>query len=367
MEVHHTQAVVIGAGVIGLAVARALAMAGREVMLLEAGDREGEGTSSRNSEVIHAGLYYPPQSRKALLCRQGRELLYRYCEQRPIPVRQCGKWLVASEAEQVPDLEALQANAVANGVQLYPVSAVSLAAEPALRAVAALHSPLTGIIDSHALMQSLLADFTAAGGLLVCRAPVTDAVTDEQGHRLTLGGDSPCTLLAREVVNAAGLQAQPLASRWRNLPEGSIPRAYFAKGHYFAYNGRHPFSRLIYPLPDAAGLGIHLTLDLAGQARFGPDLAWVDSPSYHVDDALRYGFAQAIKRWWPGLEPSRLVPAYAGVRPKIHGPGEPAADFMVQGPAEHGLAGLVNLLGMESPGLTASLAVAEEVLQTLDG
>ncbi|TVP57303.1 MAG: FAD-dependent oxidoreductase, partial [Halomonadaceae bacterium] len=218
----------------------------------------------------------------------------------------------------------------------------------------------------HALMQSLLADFTAAGGVLVCRAPVTAALTDEQGHRLTLGGESPCVLCAPEVVNAAGLGALPLASQWVNLPQETLPRGYYGKGHYFTYNGRHPFKRLIYPLPDAAGLGIHLTLDLAGQARFGPDLEWVQQPDYQVAESLRGNFALAIQRWWPGLDPARLAPAYAGVRPKLHGPGEGVADFMLQGPRDHGLEGLVQLFGMESPGLTASLAVAEAVLGLLE-
>lgn len=367
MEQVQTQTVVIGAGVAGLAVARALALSGREVMLLEANDQIGEETSSRNSEVIHAGLYYPPGSRKALFCRQGRDALYRYCENRPIGVRQCGKWLVATEPEQLPALERLQANAAENQVALRAVPDRVLKEQPELKAVAALESPRTGIIDSHALMQSLLADFTAAGGWLVCRAPVLEALTDEQGHRLQVGGESPCELRASEVVNAAGLSALPLARRWQGQRPGVLPRGYYAKGHYFAYNGRHPFSRLIYPLPGAAGLGIHLTLDLAGQARFGPDLQWLEAPEYQVPESLRADFARSIQRWWPGLDPARLVPAYAGVRPKLHGPGEAAADFMVQGAESHGLDGLVQLFGIESPGLTACLPLADEVVAMLEG
>ncbi|MDX1589942.1 MAG: NAD(P)/FAD-dependent oxidoreductase [Oleiphilaceae bacterium] len=366
MELVHAQTLVIGAGVVGLAVARALACSGREVMLLEANDHIGEETSSRNSEVIHAGLYYSPGSLKARLCREGRDALYRYCENRPIGVHQCGKWLVATEAEQLTALERLQANAENNGVTLTPVPDSALKAQPELRAVAALESPLTGIIDSHALMQSLLADFTAAGGWLVCRVPVLEARTDEQGHRLRVGGASPCEIRAREVVNAAGLSALPLARRWQGQNPQDLPRGHYAKGHYFAYNGRHPFSRLIYPLPDGAGLGIHLTLDLAGQARFGPDLQWLDTPDYQVPESLRAHFASAIQRWWPGLDPQRLVPSYAGVRPKLHGPGEAPADFMIQGPQQHRLPGLVQLFGIESPGLTACLPLAHHVLNLLN-
>ena len=365
MESYETDAVVIGGGVVGLAVARGLVRDGLEVILVERNGRVGEETSSRNSEVIHAGVYYRPGSVKADLCREGRDRLYDFCRDRQIPHRQCGKWIVAVKPDQVPALERLKANAAANEVDLEWLPPGRHQEEPALRAEAVLSSPLTGIIDAHAYMQALLADIEAGGGWVVCNTPVERLVSEDRQHRLVLGGDAPCELRTPRVVNAAGLAAIPLAQNWEGMPEAVIPRAYWSKGHYFAYNGRHPFNRLIYPLPDATGLGVHLTLDMAGQARFGPDAHWVESGDLTVPASLRDRFAEAVRPWWPGLEPDRLVPAYAGIRPRIHGPDEAPADFVIQDSECHGLRGAINLFGIESPGLTASLAIAARVRQRL--
>ncbi|MEY4752996.1 MAG: hypothetical protein RJA44_671, partial [Pseudomonadota bacterium] len=365
--------VVIGAGVVGLACARALAQAGREVLIVDAAERFGSGNSSRNSEVIHAGLYYPSGSLKAQLCRRGRALLYAYCAERGVPHRRLGKLLVATEPGQTPKLAALQAQASANGVDdlQWLDAAQAVALEPALRCHAALLSPSTGIIDSHALMLALLADAEAAGALLVLRAPVLGGHSDADGLTLQVGGASPMTLQARQVVNAAGPWAPALARRL-GLTAAQVPVAHYCKGNYFSATGRSPFSRLIYPLPDAAGLGVHVTLDLAGQMRFGPDTEWLAAPDtggtdfpplqaldYRVDPARLAGMSAAIRRYWPGLRDDALQSAYAGVRPKISAADAPAADFRLDGPAAHGVAGLLNLYGIESPGLTACLALAE--------
>ena len=367
METLSLDTVVIGGGVVGLAVARALALRGQEVVLVERHGHVGEETSSRNSEVIHGGLYYQPGSLKARLCVAGRDRLYDYCRARSIGFRQCGKWVVASRAEQQERLEALQANAAENGVALAPVPDAELNSVPGLRAVAALASPLTGIIDTHAYMRALVGDVEAAGGWLALRTPVERILTDEQGHLLWLGGESPCRVRCRRVVNAAGLGAVALASRWEGMPSAPVPRQYLAKGQYFMYSGRHPFDRLIYPLPDEGGLGVHLTLDLAGQARFGPDVVWVEDEDLSVSEQRRPVFAEAIRQWWPEVDESRLSPGYAGLRPKLSGPGEAAVDFVIQDSGVHGLEGVVHLFGIESPGLTASLAIADEVCARLLG
>ncbi|TDT43284.1 L-2-hydroxyglutarate oxidase LhgO [Halospina denitrificans] len=365
MESYEADAVVIGGGVVGLAVARALVREGLGVIVVERNGRTGEETSSRNSEVIHAGIYYRTGSLKAQLCREGRDRLYNFCRDWRVPHRQCGKWIVAVEPEQVPALERLKTNAAANDVQLEWLASARHREEPALRAEAVLSSPLTGIIDAHAYIQALVADIEAGGGWVVCHTPVEQLVSEDRHHRLVLGGDAPCELRTPRVVNAAGLAAIPLAQRWEGMPASEIPRAYWSKGHYFAYSGRHPFSRLIYPLPDATGLGVHLTLDMAGQARFGPDAHWVETGDLTVPASLRERFAEAVRPWWPGLDPDRLVPAYAGIRPRIHGPDDAPADFVIQGSERHGLPGAVNLFGIESPGLTASLAIAERVRERL--
>ncbi len=366
-------AVVVGAGVVGLACARALALAGHETIVVEATDGIGNGTSSRNSEVIHAGLYDAPGSLKATLCVAGRRLLYPYCEARGVGHRRCGKLVVAASAAQVEALRAIEARALANGVEglRWLSGAEARALEPALNAEAALLSTVTGIIDSHALMLAYLGDLEHAGGALVVRSPVEGATVTRDGIVLRVGGDEPSELLARSVVNSAGLFAQSLARRVDGLDASTIPRERFAKGNYVALAGRSPFSRLIYPVPEPGGLGVHLTLDLGGQARFGPDVEWLpadlapDAIDYAVDPARGELFVQAIRRWWPGLPDHALAPAYSGVRPKLQGPGEPVRDFVLQGGDAHGVAGLVNLYGIESPGLTASLAIAAEVARLL--
>lgn len=359
--------VVIGAGVIGLACARVLARAGQEVLILEAADTFGTGISSRSSEVIHAGLYYPAGSLRARLCRPGREALYAWCAERHVPHRRVGKLVVATSAAQLPVLDDITRQARANGVtgvqRLDAAEASAL--EPALHCVGALLSPDTGIVDSHALMLSLLADAQAAGAVLATHAPVTSIECGIDGHVLEVGGNDPMRLHATRVINAAGLGAVPLARHMRGFPADLLPTARYARGNYFALQGRSPFTHLIYPVPESAGLGVHLTLDLGGQARFGPDVEWVDAPAYQVDPARAEAFYPAVRRYWPGLPDDALTPAYAGVRPKIHGPGEPAADFMLLGPATHGVPGLVQLFGIESPGLTSCLALADAVRDTL--
>ena len=366
-------AVVVGAGAVGLACARALALAGRETIIVESTDGIGNGTSSRNSEVIHAGLYDAPGSLKATLCVAGRRLLYPYCETHGVGHRHCGKLVVAASAAQIEALRAIEARALANGVEglRWLGGAEARALEPALNAEAALLSTVTGIIDSHSLMLAYLGDVEHAGGALVVRSPVEGATVTSDGIVLRVGGDEPIELLAGAVVNAGGLFAQSLARRIDGLDAGTIPRERFAKGNYYALTGRSPFTRLIYPVPEPGGLGVHLTLDLAGQARFGPDVEWLepglapDAIDYAVDPARGERFEAAIRRWWPGLPEHALAPAYSGVRPKLVNPGEPARDFVLQGPDGHGVAGLVNLYGIESPGLTASLAIAAEVARLL--
>jgi len=364
-------AVVIGAGVVGLAVGRALARSGLETIVLERANAIGTGTSSRNSEVIHAGLYYPAGSLKARLCVQGRAMLYAFCESRGVSHRRCGKMVVATSPEQHPALRATQAKAAANGVALSWLDAdAACVLEPALHCSAALLSPDTGIVDSHGLMLALQGDLERHGGALALQSPVLGVQGGAGDHVVEVGGEMPVALSARIVVNAAGLWASGLAAVEQRLPRAHVPQAFLAKGNYFSLAGRAPFDRLIYPVPEQAGLGVHLTLDLAGQARFGPDVQWLeagdpDAIDYRVDPSRSEGFYAEIRRYWPGLRDGALQPAYSGVRPKLQGPGEPAGDFVLQGPADHGIGGLLNLFGIESPGLTASLALAEEVLRRL--
>jgi L-2-hydroxyglutarate oxidase LhgO len=359
--------VVIGAGVVGLAVARALALAGREVVVLEAESAIGTVTSSRNSEVIHAGIYYAKGSLKARLCVRGKALLYAYCDAHGVPYRRCGKLIVATSSAQLPELDAIRSKAAGNGVHdLHALSrAEALAREPALDCVAALESPSTGIIDSHALMLALQGEAEAHGAMLALRSPVVGGEVTGDGIVLDVAGDEPMLLSARCVVNSAGLQAQAFARALQGFPPASVPPAHYAKGNYYALAARSPFSRLIYPIPEAHGLGVHLTLDLGGQARFGPDVEWVDHLDYSVDARRAEAFYGAIRAYWPGLPDGALAPAYAGIRPKLHAPGEAARDFLIQGPREHGVPGLVNLFGIESPGLTASLAIGEWVAELL--
>jgi len=366
------EAVVVGAGVVGLAVARALALRGLETLVIESQPSIGTGISSRNSEVIHAGLYYPPGSLKARLCVEGKHLLYAFCESHGVVHRRCGKLLVATEPSQLTGLQALQVQAAANSVDdLVPLDAAQARTmEPALTCLAALWSPSTGLIDSHGLMLALQGDLERRGGMVALASPVRALQAGPGGHVIEVGGEQPMELAARIVVNATGLWAPALAQSTSGLPAAAQPAARFCKGNYFSLAGRAPFSRLIYPLPNRAGLGVHLTLDLGGQARFGPDVQWLaddtqDPIDYTVDPARADAFYAEVRRYWPALPDGALQPAYSGVRPKLAGPGEPAADFRIDGPAEHGVPGLANLFGIESPGLTASLALADEVLSRL--
>ena len=359
----HIECVVIGAGVVGLAAARALAQSGREVLVLEAADGIGTGTSSRNSEVVHAGIYYPAGSLKARFCVQGKHMLYDYCRDRGIPHSRLGKLIVAATPAEVPVLHTIRAKAEINGVsdlELLP-GEEARRLEPALNAAGALLSPSTGIVDSHALMLALQGDIEHAGGTVVFHARVQAGSAQPGRFVLHVDGDEPMDLACEVLVNAVGLHAPDLARRIGGVPPSTIPAAHLCKGSYYSLQGRAPFQRLIYPVPEAAGLGVHLTLDLGGQARFGPDVQWVDREEYDVDITRAEGFYAAIRRYWPALPDGALLPGYAGLRPKISGPGEPAADFVVSGPAEHGVGGLVHLFGIESPGLTASMAIAGHV------
>jgi L-2-hydroxyglutarate oxidase LhgO len=357
---------VIGGGVVGLAVARALALAGREVVVLEAEGAIGTGTSSRNSEVIHAGIYYPQGSLKAKLCVEGKEALYDYAAERGVPHRRCGKLIVATSPEQVAQLEVIRAKAAANGVgDLVLLTAQqAMDMEPQLHCVAALHSPSTGIVDSHALMLSLLGDLENAGGMLALKSPIARAECGRDA--IVLVAEDGTALRCNTVVNAAGLLAPELARRFEGLPPAAVPTAYFAKGSYFTLSGRAPFSRLVYPVPEPGGLGVHLTIDLGGQAKFGPDVQWVKAADdLVVDPARGNGFYAEVRKYWPALPDRALIPGYAGMRPKISGPDEPARDFMIDGPESHGVRGLVNLFGIESPGLTSSLAIGRYVERLL--
>ena len=364
--------VVIGAGVVGLAVARALALQGREVMVLEAADAIGTGTSSRNSEVIHAGIYYPQGSLKARLCVQGKSMLYAYCAERGIGHQRCGKLIVATHAAQVPELQAIIAKAAANGVDdlVLLTGEQARALEPNLACVAAVQSPSTGIVDSHALMLALLGDLEHAGGLLALNSGLNRAYpgVNRSESAMVLVADDGTEIAAGTVINAAGLHAPAMARRIEGLDARHVPPAHFAKGNYFTLSGRSPFGRLIYPVPEAAGLGVHLTIDLGGQAKFGPDVQWVDSADdLVVDPARGEAFYAEVRKYWPALPDGALIPGYAGIRPKISGRGEAAADFVIQGPADHGVPGLVNLFGIESPGLTSCLAIGVHVAALLQG
>jgi L-2-hydroxyglutarate oxidase LhgO len=363
-------AVVAGAGVVGLAVARALALQGRSVLVVEANEGIGRETSSRNSEVIHAGIYYPNGSLKARTCVRGRRMLYDYLHSRGIPHRQCQKLIVVTRPEQLGVLDTIRERAVANGVEdLRALTArEAVALEPDLTCVGAILSPSTGILDSHAYMESLQGEAEQAGALFGLRMRVArgEALGD-RGTLLWLAGDEAMRVRTRVFVNCAGHGAPMLADAIDGFPPGLRPQTWYAKGSYFQLARRSPFTRLVYPAPEPGGLGVHLTLDLAGQARFGPDVEWVDHLDYTVRADRSERFYAAIRAYWPALRDGDLVPAYAGVRPKVAGPGAPDADFMIIGPREHGLEGQVHLFGIESPGLTASLALAQEVLARLDG
>ncbi len=351
-------AVVIGAGVVGLAAARELAMAGREVVILEAEDAIGTHTSSRNSEVIHAGIYYPKGSLKAKACVEGKRLLYEYCAQHDVPHRRCGKLIVGTDPLHMKELESLKNRAEANGVgDLVPLTrAQALALEPELACVAALHSPSTGIIDSHALMLAYLGDAERHGAMLALKSRLDRVVIGNGAFEVHVEGAD--AVLCSTLVNSAGLRAPSVARSMEGYRAELAPRELYAKGNYYSLARRSPFSRLVYPVPEPGGLGVHVTIDLAGQARFGPDVEWVERIDYAVDPRRAERFYAAIRRYWPGLPDGALLPGYSGIRPKTAGPGEPAPDFQVQGPAAHGIPGLVHLFGIESPGLTSSLALA---------
>jgi L-2-hydroxyglutarate oxidase LhgO len=355
--------VVIGAGVIGLAIARKLALAGREVIVLEAAEGIGTVTSSRNSEVIHAGIYYRAGSLMARMCVSGKRALYQYCADHGIPHRNCGKLIVATTPRETEKLQSIRAHAEANGVldmQLLPGEAAR-ALEPALNCDAALLSPSTGIIDSHAYMLALRGDAEAAGAAFAFCTPLARAKVAAGGIEIEAGGEAPMTLACDLLVNAAGLGAPAVARQIEGMPIELIPCAYLAKGNYFSCSARAPFSRLIYPVPEPGGLGVHLTLDMAGQARFGPDVEWVDSIDYAVDPMRAERFYPAIRKYWPTLPDGALMPSYSGIRPKIVPPAVAIQDFLIQGPGDHGVSGLINLFGIESPGLTSSLAIADYV------
>jgi L-2-hydroxyglutarate oxidase LhgO len=352
--------VVIGAGVIGLAVARALALAGREVIVLEAAGAIGTGTSSRNSEVIHAGIYYERDSLKARLCVSGKQALYAYCAERGIAHRRCGKLMVATDVAQVAGLAEIERKAIANGVlDLRNLSAEEAGAlEPELQCVGALLSPSTGIVDSHALMLGLQGDAEQAGAMFIFHALLEGGQLSNDGIELHVQGER---WRANTVINCAGNNAPEIAGTLQGLDARCIPRAYYAKGNYFSCEARAPFSHLIYPVPEKAGLGVHLTLDLAGRARFGPDVEWIDSPNYTVDPRRAARFYAEIRKYWPTLPEESLQPDYAGIRPKLSGEGAPSQDFRIDDVRVHGVPGLINLFGIESPGLTASLALADLV------
>ena len=357
------ECVVVGAGVVGIAVARALARSGREVLVLEAAEGIGTGISSRNSEVIHAGIYYAANSLMARLCVRGKALLYEFCQSRGVAHRNCGKLIVATSGEENAQLATIRARAAANGVDdLRELSAAEARAlEPNLVCTAALLSPSTGIVDSHAYMLAMQGEAEAAGAIFAFHSPVESGAVTGDGIRLDVGGADPMRLSARLVVNSAGLHAPALARAIAGMPGEKIPTPYWAKGNYFTLAGRSPFSRLIYPVPVAGGLGVHLTIDLGGQARFGPDVEWVDSLDYTVDPARGDVFYDAVRRYWPALPDGALQPGYAGIRPKIVPPSVAKQDFLIQGATAHGVPGLLNLFGIESPGLTSALAIGEEV------
>lgn len=365
-------AMVVGAGVVGLAIARELARAGLGVVIAERERLIGSGVSSRNSEVVHAGLYYPPGSVRAELCVRGKHLLYDFCQARGVPFKRCGKLIVATRPEDEAKLDVIRQRGEAAGVHdLRPLTrAEAQALEPELQCTAALLSPSSGIVDSHGLMTALLGDAEHAGAALALTSAFLGAERDGEGWRVRVAGaagEPDFELGARWLVNAAGLDAQAVARAMQGFPAEAIPKRFVARGHYFALAGRAPFSRLIYPTPVDGGLGVHLTLDLGGQARFGPDVEWFESDApgpalgYDVDAARSQAFYAEVRRYWPRLPDGAMTPSYTGIRPKLSGPGEPAADFRIDGPAQHGVPGVVHLFGIESPGLTSSMAIGEKV------
>jgi L-2-hydroxyglutarate oxidase LhgO len=362
------QVLVVGAGVVGLAVARAAALAGHAVVVAEATSGIGTGVSSRNSEVIHAGLYYPTESRRAYHCPRGRRMLYAFCASHGVPHRKCGKLVVATNADELPRLEPLFKQAQVNGVEGIEIidAAAAKRLEPALACVAAMHSPETGIIDSHRYMLALRGDLEDRGGMIAFNSPIESLKPARRGGwDAAVGGSDPQWASFDAVINCAGLGAQRLARATEGYPSERVPRLVLAKGNYFGFTGRPVFSRLIYPVPVPGGLGVHVTLDLAGRMRFGPDVEWIEREDYDVDASRALAFYRRIRDYWPGLPDNSLTPDYCGIRPKLTGPGEAAADFMIEGPKQHGLVRIVHMFGIESPGLTCALSIAEGVVASL--
>ncbi len=356
--------VVIGAGVVGLAVARAMARKGREVLILEAEDAFGTITSARNSEVIHAGIHYPHGSLKEHLCVMGRDMMYSFCDAYAVTYNRCTKLVIASDEAECAELKKLQDHAAAGGVYMTWLTGDDAnRIEPNLHCAAALHSPLTGIIDSHGYMLAILGDAETHGATLAVKAPVTGGRADGDRVVIEVGGEAAMTLSCATVINCAGLGAQGVSRSITGVTPASIPPQHFAKGNYFYLSGKAPFERLIYPLPGTASLGLHYTRDMAGQGRFGPDLQWVPAVNYDVDESREADFYTAVRKYWPGLPDGALRPGYAGIRPKIQAPGEAASDFAIQTPAETGVNGFLALYGIESPGLTSSLAIAAYVAE----
>jgi L-2-hydroxyglutarate oxidase LhgO len=363
------ETIVIGAGVVGLAIGRALAEKGQQVLVLEAEPDFGSGISARNSEVIHAGIYYPEGSLKARACVEGRTLLYDYLKSRGLPYRQCGKFIVASQDSQIDKLKEIKMRAEQAGVfDLEWVSAADIQAqEPNVSCVAGLWSPSTGIIDSHGYMQGLLTDIETHGGQLVCHTPVVSVEVVDNGFEVTTGGEHPFSIHCKNLINSAAFGAQTIAAATKGLDPKFVPPLYYARGAYFVLAGKPVFSHLIYPVPEPGGLGVHVTLDMGGQVRFGPDVEWIDSLDYTLKPERSQSFYKAIRAYYPALEDGALLPGYTGVRPKLKAKGEGDADFLISGPSTHGVKGLVNLFGIESPGLTSSLALANLVAQELSG
>jgi L-2-hydroxyglutarate oxidase LhgO len=362
------QVLVVGAGVVGLAVARAAALAGYEVIVAEATRGIGNGVSSRNSEVVHGGMYYPTGSLRAYHCPRGRRMLYEFCASHGVPHKKCGKLIVATEDAEVGKMEAILKQGHTNGIENFVMidGAAARAMEPALNCVAALHSPETGIVDSHSFMRALQGDLEDRGGVIAFDTRVERLSHSQAGWRVSFSGSETGELAVDAVINSAGLGAQPLARHTEGYAPDRVPRLVLARGNYFSYTGRPAFSRLIYPAPRIdGGLGIHVTLDLAGRMRFGPDVEWIDREDYDVNASRAASFYGAIRRYWPALRDGMLQPDYAGIRPKLTGPGEPAADFLVETPRQHGLPRLIHLFGIESPGLTSSLSLAEAVVAEL--
>jgi L-2-hydroxyglutarate oxidase LhgO len=361
------QVLVIGAGVVGLAVARAAARNGHEVVVVEAASGIGTGTSSRNSEVIHAGMYYPTGTLRARHCVRGRRLLYEFCASHGVPHRKCGKLIVAANAAELEKIQAIEAQGKINGVEGLELIGGNAARdlEPELACLGALHSSQTGIVDGHAYMLALRGDLEDAGGAIALNTPVTGAARKNGKWLVTFGGGDAGEFEFDAVANCAGLSAQKVARSMSDYPAARVPRRVLAKGNYFSYAGRPAFSRLIYPTPMPGGLGVHVTLDLAGRMRFGPDVEWIAQENYDVDPARADIFYNRIRTYWPGLRDGTLSPDYAGIRPKLRGQGETQADFMIDAPAQHGLPGLVQMFGIESPGLTSSLSLGEEVAAEL--